>query len=116
MAADTAPAQGRPRSVQPGDRTAGAHGAWGADGVSCLAFRHPEKLKGARRPKPPGALVPSKSTCLVLGSSSAALDRDFLHRPGRAIAFVDHVLRLAVDRVDQAAVLAMALGGLGPAK
>jgi hypothetical protein len=47
---------------------------------------------------------------------TAALDRDLLHCPGRAIALVDDRFPVAVNLVDQAAGLAMAEAGLRPAQ
>src|SRR5258706_14750673 len=56
-----------------------------------------------------GRLCPTCSPC-----RRPAFDRDFFNRPRRAVAFVNHVLRLAMDLVDQTARLAVALAGLGP--
>src|SRR5215469_12404700 len=42
------------------------------------------------------------------------LHRDLLHRPGRAIAFVDYVGRFAVDFVDQTGALPVPETGLRP--
>src|SRR6185503_13696059 len=70
--------------------------------------------------KPPKNNLELGAWSLELGTllsrrAAAALDRDLLDGPRRAVTLVDHGIRLAVDLVDEAARLPMALARLRPA-
>src|SRR5438477_3276 len=73
-----------------------------------------------RQENGPGPMHPASprhgALRLLRGRARAAFDRDLLDRPGRAVTFVDDVLRLAVQLVNQTAALAVPLAGLRPAK
>src|SRR6266850_334024 len=120
MDASAARAQGRRRSIRSGDRTPGAHGGWCGNRVPRLEVRRGEEVNPkspnpkAQDPNPSrrrdvgiwvlgfGAWDFRVSPTCSLGRrrTPPALDGDLLDGPCRAIAFVHHVLRLAVDLVD----------------
>src|SRR6516164_1541743 len=109
MDAKTARAQDRDGPPQSSDRAAGPDRARRAGGVPLLAVRQGDGLADTHARGCPVSR-------LLSGRPADALEGDLLHRPRRAIALVDDVLRLAVKLVNETAGLPMPFARLGPAE
>src|SRR5882672_7390586 len=112
MDASAARAQSRQRSIRSRDRTSGADRDRSRDGIPRLEVRRLEEVIGADWTNHEGRGRPSWLHALPRGRRP--FDRDFFHRPRRAVSLVHDVLRLAMELVNQAAALTMALAGLRP--